>query len=286
MENMSSEPSKNVPTVTRSLSDREKEMHNMLEKFMSQYGYLNDDHETSDIKTHDRSDTVYNYACNVCHWVLQLMMMEDIVQEGDVVRLVPSMMYTLQFFFSHSRLSKYFVECLDFILKSEFLLSPMQRMRVLEGAFTNLKGGVGRNIESDLVQENSVCNQKDLIRALGANKSEKAIMRSSRAADTVALICEKIDGSVKLKKSGTNHHVPKAEKDEQVVRASLRQLRPFMKTPGRCCQGLPNILSSPLMKIDTGDFKYRIKQVVSRLYYGQTQNVADESDDDDGGDDN
>lgn len=39
--------------------------------------------------------------------------------------------------FSHSRLSKYFVELIDFIMKAEYMLSPLQRIRVLEGAFTN-----------------------------------------------------------------------------------------------------------------------------------------------------
>ena len=59
-----------------------------------------------------------------------------------------------------------------------------------------LRGGAAGNIESDLVQENSVRNQKDLIRALGANKSEKAIQRSCRAADTVSDIFEKIEISI------------------------------------------------------------------------------------------
>lgn len=270
MENRLSEPTKNVPTVSRSVLDRDREMNSMLDKFMSNYGYLNAYHETSDIKSVDISDTVYNYSSNLCHWVLQLMMMEDVVKEGDIFRLIPCVMYTMPFFFAHSRLSKYFEECLDFLLKTQFLLSPMQRIQVLEGAFTNIRGGVGNNIESDLAQEISVCNQKDLIRSLGANKSEKAILRSTRAADTVSLICEHVDSSVNLKKTGSKHNIPKAEKDEQVVSASLRDLKPFKKIEGRSCGGLQSILSSSLLKIDNEDFKYRINQVVSRLYYGQT----------------
>ena len=64
-------------------------------------------------------------------------------------------------------------------MKCEFLLSPLDRVRVLEGAFANLQGGIAKNIESDLVQEISVRNQRDFIRALGANKTDKAILKAT-----------------------------------------------------------------------------------------------------------
>ena len=199
---------------------------------MLHFDYLDRSHEESDvISESDVKDTV----CNLCHWVLQFMQIEDVVKEGDVVRLVPSLKYILQFFFSHSRLSKYFVECLDFVLKTEYLLSPMQKLRVLEGAFVNLRGGIGENMEADLVQENAVRNQKDLIRALGANKTDSAIARCSKAADTVAEICSNVDKAVTVKKHSSRHRVPKSEKDEVVIRNSLRQLRPFRKSEGRSC---------------------------------------------------
>lgn len=31
---------------------------------------------------------------------------------------------------------------------------------MLEGSLTNTKSGIGKNVESDLVQEHSVCSQK------------------------------------------------------------------------------------------------------------------------------
>ena len=281
METKDTEPTKNAPVVKRSLAERERVMYEMLDAFLDHYGYLDNVHEISDlIRSASLEDTVYNYSCNLCHWYLQLITMEDVVKEGDVNRLLPTLKYTLQFFFSHSRLSKYFVECLDFILKSEYLLSPMQRMRVLEVAFVSLRGGLGMNIESDLLQENSVRNQKDLIRALGANKTEKAIKRSTRAADTVAAICSHVDESVSVRRQSSRHQAPRSCKDEAVVYGSLRSLRHFMKQADRKCQGMESITASPLMKIKTDDFKYRINQVVSRLFYGQTATKGDVSEDD------
>lgn len=35
------------------------------------------------------------------------------------------------------------------------------------------------------------------------------------------------------------------------------------------CEGFPNIHASPLHKIDKADFKYRMNQVIQRLYWGQ-----------------
>jgi hypothetical protein len=63
----------------------------------------------------------------------------------------------------------------------------------------NTKGGKGNNVESDLCQEHSVCNQKGPIKQLGANKSEQAISRVTSSADTLAEICSKFDESVHIK---------------------------------------------------------------------------------------
>lgn len=59
-------------------------------------------------------------------------------------------------------------------------------MRVLLGSFVIINGGKGRNVESDLLQEHLVCNQKSLIQTLGANKTERVISRVTSAADILA----------------------------------------------------------------------------------------------------
>lgn len=82
---------------------------------------------------------------------------------------------SLPLFYNHSMLSKYLEECINYIINVEHYLSPMMKLRVLEGSFVNVRGGKGRNVESDLLQEHAVRNQKVLIKQLGANKSSKAI---------------------------------------------------------------------------------------------------------------
>lgn len=127
-------------------------------------------------------DELYNYSLQLCHWYLQLLEVSDTTKEGDMNRLILNCKYNLPFFYSHSKLSKYLVENIDFVLKCEYLLSPLQRTRVLKGSFVNIHGGKGRNVESDLVQEHSVCNQKSLIKTLGANKSEKSHIESNKCS--------------------------------------------------------------------------------------------------------
>ncbi|XP_071110673.1 uncharacterized protein [Haliotis cracherodii] len=81
----------------------------------------------------------------------------------------------IPFFYAHSKLSKYFVENIDILLKTQYLLSPQMQLRLLEGSYVNPHGNEGNNVETDLVMEHSVRNKKDLICQLGANKTEKAI---------------------------------------------------------------------------------------------------------------
>jgi hypothetical protein len=52
---------------------------------------------------------------------------------------------------------------------------------------------------NDLVQEHSVCNQKQLIESRGANKADQSISRVTRSADNINEICSNFDASILLK---------------------------------------------------------------------------------------
>ncbi|XP_052098862.1 uncharacterized protein LOC127733557 [Mytilus californianus] len=97
---------------------------------------------------------------------MQIVNMNDTAKEGDMERLIMNMKENAAFFYSHSAMSKYFSECINTILQVDHLSSPRMKMRQLEGAFINTKGGNGKKMEADLVQEHAIRNQKDLIRGL------------------------------------------------------------------------------------------------------------------------
>ena len=112
-------------------------------------------------------DGVLNYFANLMIWGTQIMNMTDTAKEGDMERLLHNCKENIRFFYGHSKQSKYFTEVVNLLLVSNFLVSSQLKVRVLEGAFINTKGGKGNNKEADLVQENSIRNKKDLIRNLG-----------------------------------------------------------------------------------------------------------------------
>lgn len=81
----------------------------------------------------------------------------------------------------------------------------------------NMSGGAGKNVEADLVQEHSVRNRKDLIRHLGANKTEKAMVRSTGAADTIAHLTSRVDEALGIRTAGSRHTYHISEEDSAKV---------------------------------------------------------------------
>ena len=223
-------------------------------------------------------DAMQNSCHNLCHWVLQLVMMDDTAKEGDVDRLLLNTKYNLPFFFSHSARSKYFVENMDFTMKAQHILSPSVRMRILEGCFLNIKGGKGRNVEADLVQEHSVRNRKDLIRQLGANKTDQAIARVTNAADSIAAMGNSFDAALRVVKSGGRHTKRVSEADHNKISEELRLLRPFHTTPGRICEGFPSIPKCPFDKIDRQKMETYLIRNIRRITIGQAVPVDDDDD--------
>jgi hypothetical protein len=200
-------------------------------------------------------------------------------------RLHVNCKYNAPFFFAHSKLSKYFVEHIDFVLKCEHLLSPQARVRVREGSFVNVRGGKGNNVEADLVQEHSVRNRKDLIRHLGANKTEKAICRAAGAGDAVASIVKQLDSSLEIRTKSSRHTKHTSEVDLDRVAQLLRKVKPFSKVPGRQCAGYKEISASPFAKVDLDLMKVYMSKTIQRLCRGQiicTEDDDDEQDEHDG----
>lgn len=295
MENKYSEPNhKNFEDINSKSSEEQKSLLlATVIDFMKYFGYCNadtaeglpqplrgslqyqvqkvgDENQWILIPFHEtpQSDEVFNYAMQLCHWFLQILELHDTAKEGDLNRTVLNCKYSIPFFYSHSRLSKYLVENVDYLLKTEFFLSPLQRIRVLEGSYVNIWGGHGKNVECDLVQEHSVCNQKALIKALGANKSDKSISRVTVSADAIDEICTKFDESVILKPKSGRHSSTVSETDKDTVYKKLRDLRPFQHHPFRKCVGFSNISPVPLSIEEMPKMKERLHQIITRLARG------------------
>ena len=74
------------------------------------------------------------------------------------------------------------------ILQCEVLLSEAEAHHCKWTATVNWRGGPNNSIEIDLLQESWNCEMKKLIKSMGANKTEVAISRASKASGGVTKI--------------------------------------------------------------------------------------------------
>lgn len=168
----------------------------------------------------------------------------------------------IPFFYSHSALSKYFVECIDYILKTEVMLSPRLSMRVQLSSYVNPKGGKGKNKAADMEKENEVRVLKDLIRGLGANEIEHAILTITKAAPVISEIAANFGSSLKIKERGTSHKKRDDKGDLITLVNALKQKNIWNHVPGR---ELSNNVSETPFKFDKNMFKHSVLTTANRL---------------------
>jgi hypothetical protein len=251
MEECNATPTQNYSISTES-DQTEVNMFTFLESLLDAYHFCsfsidsNLPNQANEIST----DQLFNYCVNLSHWVLHLLHIEDTTKEGDMDRLVLNCKQNMLFFYTHSTRSKYFIANLDYILKVCFTLPEMMQIRVLEGSFVNINGGLGNNIEADLLQEHSVRNRKDLIRMLGSNKSEKAISRVTEAADSVCLTAEMFDQSLNIVPESNRHGRISCEADDNIIQSTFRNIRPFQIDNFRKFKGFERMCANPFDSIN------------------------------------
>ena len=112
----------------------------------------------------ENSDDLYNYVMQFLLWFFIILTLKDHVKEGDSERTNISMKFCIPVFYTHSIYSKYLEECVDYILKTEILLSEKLALKTRYGSFVNLKGRKGCNKATDLQKENDVLVLLEFIR--------------------------------------------------------------------------------------------------------------------------
>lgn len=209
-------------------------------------------------------DDLNSYVKNFMQWYFIIIQLKDTIHEGDMERTNIILKMMIPFFFSHSILSKYCVECIDFILKTEHLLTPQLALRVRAGSFVNPKGGAGRNKAADMEKENEVKMLKELIKGLGANKTEKSIIQISKAAPVISQVVENFDKMTGIKNFTTTHKVKSISEDVKILLEKLQQLQPWKVKSGRFLSGFPDMDKSPF-NFDVQKMKRHIMNTVERL---------------------
>uniref|UniRef100_A0A8W8NTK5 DUF6589 domain-containing protein n=1 Tax=Magallana gigas TaxID=29159 RepID=A0A8W8NTK5_MAGGI len=191
----------------------------------------------------------------------------DAIKEGDSDRTNITLKFCIPIFFSHSILSKYLEECVDYILKTEVLLTEKLAMKVRYGSFVNLTGHKGENKAADLQKENEVLVLKELIRGLGSNKTEKAIDTITKAAPVIQDIVDNFDKMSNISHRNTHHRKRSSEGDIKCILKVIVPLKIWNYTEGRTLESFKKIKKSPF-DFERCQFKEAINRKIQRLKRG------------------
>ncbi len=89
---------------------------------------------------------------------------------------------------------------------------------------------------------------------MGANKTDKAIQRMSKAAGGVRKIVDVFEDQVGITPKSSFHSHRSSSEDEKKILTDLQKLKPFTKTPGRSHSSFFGISSDPLKDLDEQKF--------------------------------
>ena len=248
MEDQDGQPTKHTPpdkVKEMGREEIEKYFEDVLNKFVDQFllGKVTDNDS-------DNQDFVRNYSICLLQYFFILHDIKDAVHEGNGERLATLHKQLLLHFKSVPGFNSYAIEMLINIVQNMMFLSPAQSHQCIWASTANWKGGAKRNIEIDLLQENRNKDIKNLIKGMGANKTDKAIDTASRAVGGTKKIVENFDYMVYRGTRSSSHSHASSVKDELKVLGDLRVLKPFSTQPNRKHASFRSIDSDPLGSLD------------------------------------
>lgn len=179
---------------------------------------------------------------------------KDAVKEGNGERLATLHKQLLPHFKSAPGFNAYSIEMLINIIQNEVFLSEAEAHQCIWAATVNWKGGIRKNIEIDLLQENRNRDLKKEIKGMGANKTDKAIDRSSRSIGDERKIVENFDHQVRKANNNSSHTHSSSSLDEGKILADLCEVKPFDFEPNRRFDSFPDIMADPLVSLDQEEF--------------------------------
>lgn len=178
-----------------------------LDKFLDEYIFIDEELEEA-----VQTDGVWCYAVNTLRSYMVLADVKDAVATGNGEHLSTIRKQLLIHFFT-TGFNEFAIEMLINILQCKVLLSEADAYHCQWAATVNWSGGAGKNIEIDLFQENMNAEMKKLIKSMGANKSDKAITRASKASGGVSKVVESFEKQVNLHSRSSTHSHKSSDND-------------------------------------------------------------------------
>lgn len=163
------------------------------------------------------SDGIMEYGKEVLSLGLLYLEYKDAIKEGDGLRVLRCWKY-LQLIFTASQRKNYAIEAFNLICQYIYYLSPQLAQQLLYSRFINVHGRVGYNIPCDLHMEHLNRIVKETMHHLGANKTERAIVRSSKCSQVLKSLLSNFDVRTGLKYiSGSHVRASESSDIEQMV---------------------------------------------------------------------
>ena len=280
MKEMKDTPTKNRPNYAF-ISQQEyknKYYNETLDKFLEEYvtgddntnqlpptGTESESNVNEQPLQGDGRDKVRMYSRNILQYFLTLEDYRDAVREGDGKRMAQIHKDFLLYFKTDPSFNAYSLEMMVNVAQNEILLSEREAERAIWSQTVNWKGGPGKNMEADLMQENRNNDHKAAIKAMGANKTKLAVHRASKAAGGQRQIVENFDEQTGVSPQSSSHTHRSSDRDEQVILQDLRRLRPFKIVPSRMHPSFPDCVTHPIEKVDFVELHAWLKDHMQKM---------------------
>lgn len=220
-------------------------------------------------------DHVQLYASDVITMGLLYMEFSDAIREGDGPRIIRCYRYMLPLL-RYSGRTNYSNDVLLMLYNFECTLSPRQAEQLQWCRTVNTVGLPGHNIPCDLYVEhlNRLC--KDMIKGMGANKTQKSVERIGRSVGHIQKVLSQFDVSNNVSVGSGTHSVAElAKKDTAAVIKQLMESKVFQFKANRYHKSFKESIHMPItMEINKTDFQ---KWMVDRLKHYTLTNLVNQN---------
>ncbi|XP_068693691.1 uncharacterized protein [Montipora foliosa] len=196
-------------------------------------------------------DGVFNYSHNILKTGLLLRDFQDAVKEGDGSRLERLWKF-MMLLFKVTGKTKYALAAIRLHAQLNAILSPSEAHSLRWNRTINLKGGTGRNVAIDQVQEHNIKETKELMAGHGPNLTFPSAQTYSRASDGVDDVMKNFDKENKVRKESGKHQRRK-DVDILTVVKILQEIQALKEIPGRTHAGIGTIPKDPISLLSFSD---------------------------------
>ena len=195
----------------------------------------------------DAGDGVYNYARVLCHFASLALEFLDSWAEGDGERIIRCWRVFLLHFYTGGR-TKYSWETLRLQFQLVFL-PPTISHQLKWNRSINTHGGIGRNIPCDLHNEHMNKLFKEIVKNMGPNLTEQAVMRAARSVTALQDMSAAFDKQCNVPVGTSAHSRRNDEHDVGQVASVVQRMEALHVKPGRNHSCFRKMKLKPSLKI-------------------------------------